>query len=279
MRVGVTGASGFIGSHLLSALKRAGKSVIPFQRKNQTGTFEVAALKNFVQDKDLIYHLGGVNRASDLEIISGNLISALNLAQAVKEAKKPERLVFVSSAQVYDPFSRSPIKESCSGKPSTIYGIAKKAAEDIILLSRLDCVILRFTNVYGPGCLPYYNSVIATLCDRAVQGQTLTLNGDGRQGRDFVYINDAVAALLAVEKGPPGIFNVSSGAVESLHTIAHEIKREIPEVNIEYHKDADLGGPSYFCDPSRFMKKYPWTPQTSLRKGIQETLRWAKEGT
>ena len=278
MRVGVTGASGFIGSHLFAALKKRGDSIISLQRRNQTGPFDAPALKQFVQGKDVIYHLAGVNRASGQDIISGNLACTLHLVQAIRETKKPARLVFASSAQVYSPVSRNPIKEDRRGNPATLYGVTKKAAEDLICLHGLDYVILRFANIYGPGCRSYHNSVIATLCDRAVRGQPLVLNGDGKQGRDFVYIDDAVSALLAVDEGPSGIFNVSSGTIISLRRIVNAIKHQIPKVPVEYCQDADTGGPSYCCDPTRFMKKYPWKPETSLRKGIRETLDWAKAG-
>ena len=279
MRIGITGTSGFIGSHLFTALKKSGNLIIPFQRKNQTGSFNSKALRKFVRDKDLIYHLAGVNRAPDKEIIYGNLVSTFELIQAIKETKRNLRLVFASSSQIYRSTSRMPMKESYSGAPKTLYGVVKKCAEDLIRLSGFDYVILRFTNVYGPKCRPYYNSVIATFCDRAVQGKPLILNGDGKQGRDFIYIDDVVSALLAVLNGPSGTFNVCSGNVISIRKIAQAIKQEIPQVPIEYHQETDPGGLSYCCDPTRFMKKYLWKPKTSLRKGVRETLNWFKRSS
>ena len=274
MRIGITGASGFIGSRLLAAFRERGETVSAFRRK-KSPSFDSSCFKNFVQDKDVIYHLAGVNRASGSEVVMGNLLATLHLTQAILESGSKARIIFASSSQVYEPGQRYPIKESRPAKPITLYGIAKRAAEDVIVWSGLNCLILRIANVYGPGCRPYHNSAVATFCHQAVRGQTLTINGDGSQGRDFVYIDDVIECLWLAREGKPGTYNVSSGKIVSLKRLVDEIRREVLSLNVEYHKDVDAGAPSYSCDGSRFMKEYRWKPKTSLRQGVQETLKWA----
>jgi len=239
MRIGVTGASGFIGGHLMNALKELpGATVSPLIRKRKNSPPTLTELKNFVKNKNLIYHLSGVNRGSDEEILCGNILGTLRLLVAVKTYGSPKtRIVFASSSQVYK-WGKNALKESHATEPESLYGISKKSAEDLIRISGLPHIILRLSNVYGPGCRPDYNSVIATFCDRAIRHLPLTLDGNGRQGRDFIYIDDVVRAL--VEAGTKkqtsirSVYNISSGRMASLRQVIGNIKRAGLGVSVEY---------------------------------------------
>ncbi|NIQ00716.1 MAG: NAD-dependent epimerase/dehydratase family protein, partial [Nitrospinaceae bacterium] len=120
-----------------------------------------------------------------------------------------------------------------------------KSAEDLIRLSGFPHCILRLTNVYGPGTRPHYNSVIGTFCDQAVRGRPVTLHGDGRQGRDFIYIDDVVDALIhagtASATSRAGIFNLSSGKVVSLKQIVTQIRQAGANLKVEVHPDVPSG--------------------------------------
>jgi len=283
MRIGVTGASGFIGSHLINALKVNPRvTVSPFLRKRENSPPALTELKSFVKNKNLIYHLAGVNRGPDEDILCGNILGTLHLLVAVKTFGSPKtRIVFASSSQVYrHGRNNGLLKESCATQPESLYGVSKKTAEDLIRLSGLDHTILRLSNVYGPGCRPNYNSVIATFCDRAVRGLPLTVNGNGKQGRDFIFIDDVVRAMALAGTGKQekkrAVYNISSGRVSSLRQVIGNIKRTGENVNVEYQKkDA---GYSYACDSSRFQKNYGWQPATSLTAGIKKTLGGLRKG-
>ncbi|GJL79612.1 MAG: NDP-sugar dehydratase or epimerase [Nitrospinaceae bacterium] len=281
MRIGVTGASGFIGSHLMDALKNVPEvSVAPLSRKRQNPT--LTELKTFVQKKDLIYHLAGINRGSDEEILQGNVLGTLHLLVAIKTFGSPlTRIVFASSSQVYKLGKvGSGIKESRATEPQSLYGVSKKTAEDLIRLSGLDNIILRLSNVYGPGCRPNYNSVIATFCDRAVNNRPLNIDGTGKQGRDFIYIDDVIQAMVlaGTRKQPQKqtVYNISSGRLSTLRQVIGHIKRSRKEVNVEYKNSDD--GYSYVCDSSRFQRKYGWKPKTPLSAGIRNILQGLKKG-
>lgn len=265
----------------MKALKQLpGTTVSPLVRKRKNAPPTLAELKNFVKDKNLIYHLAGVNRGSDEEILCGNILGTLRLLVAVKTSGSQDtRIVFASSSQVYKR-GKIMIKETHATEPESLYGISKKSSEDLIRLSGLDHIVLRLSNVYGPGCRPDYNSVIATFCDRAVRRLPLTIDGNGRQGRDFIYIDDVVRALLEAgtrtQTSKQPIYNISSGKVASLRQVIGNIKRAGLGVNVEYQNGN--GDVSYGCDPSRFSKVYTWKPETSLAMGIKHTLRGIEEG-
>jgi UDP-glucose 4-epimerase len=281
MRIGVTGASGFIGGHLMNALAELpDATVTPLIRKRKNTPPTLTELKNFVKDKQLIYHLSGVNRGSEEEILCGNILGTLRLLVAVKTYGSPEtRIVFASSSQVYK-HGKNALKESHATEPESLYGVSKKAAEDLIRLSGLQTIVLRLSNVYGPGCRPNYNSVIATFCDRAVRRLPLRVDGNGKQERDFIYIDDVVRAFLEVgtktHTTERAVYNISSGRVASLRQVIGNIKRAGVGVDVEYQNGS--AGISFGCDPSRFCKVYDWKPRTSLSLGIKHTLEGFQEG-
>ena len=141
-------------------------------------------------------------------------------------------------------------------------------------------IVLRLSNVYGPGCRPDYNSVIATFCDRAVRRLPLRVDGNGKQERDFIYIADVVRAFLEAgtrtQATRRAVYNISSGRVASLRQVIGNIKRAGVGVDVEYQNGS--AGISLGCDPSRFRKVYDWKPKTSLSLGIKHTLEGFQEG-
>ncbi len=278
--IGVTGASGFIGSHLTNKLRssRAGEISL-LNRANGKSVPSVGTLQKFAANLDLIYHLGGVNRGNSKEIIEGNILYTANLAEAIQSLPEPRpSVIFISSAQVYSITGLNfKIRESQTAQPESLYGVCKKAAEAILQASGLDHTILRFTNIYGPGCRPDYNSTVATFCDRAVRGKPICIHGNGKQSRNFLFIDDAVRALTLAGKVPAKrgatIYNVSGGSMISLNQIVAKIKRRIPGLIVERDSETH-GGLSYGCDDSRFSKRFQWKPKVSLDQGIRQTLDW-----
>ena len=275
-RIGITGASGFIGSHLVPALRDFGK-IVTLPRGKALPS--LSQLKKFTSGVDLFFHLGGVNRGTDEEILNGNIMATLRFLDAVKNYGKPSaRILFASSSQVYRLNKiKGKISESSPLQPSSVYGASKKAAEDLIRLSGLPYTILRLANVYGPGCRPNYNSVVATLCQQAQKGLPLQINGKGKQSRDFVYIDDVVQAFVLagfIEKKMEGkTYNISSGHMTSLVKIVNAIKKHAKRVNVKFIP-IEEDNISYCCDASKFKRDYGWKPMTSLSKGIMKSLKY-----
>ena len=275
IRIGVTGASGFIGSHLITILKGYGK-VVTLSRKGSLPT--TAQLKNFVSGVELVFHLGGVNRGTDEEILTGNITGTLRLLEAIRKYGKPSaKMLFASSTQVYRlKKSGDKISESTPLQPDSIYGISKKSAEDLIRISGLPHTVLRLANVYGPGCRPNYNSVVATLCQRARKNLPLQINGKGNQGRDFIYIDDVIQAFLLAgfnEKSRERkVYNVSSGRITTLKKIINTIKQIEKGIKVEFNVEGE-DKVSYCCDSTRFKRDFGWKPRTSLSQGIERSLK------
>ena len=275
IRIGVTGASGFIGSHLMNALKGHGK-VVTLSRNGSLPT--TAQLKNFASGVELVFHLGGVNRGTDEEILTGNITGTLRLLEAIRKYGKPStKMLFASSTQVYRlKKTGDKISESTSLQPDSIYGISKKSAEDLIRISGLSHTVLRLANVYGPGCRPNYNSVVATLCQRARKNLPLQINGKGTQGRDFIYIDDVIQAfLLAGFNGKSRqrkVYNVSSGRITTLKKIINTIKQIEKGIKVEFNAEEE-DKVSYCCDSMRFNRDFGWKPRTSLSQGIERSMK------
>jgi len=173
MKIGITGWRGFIGSHLSQRID----NIVLFQGDMRN----LDAVKEFVWQCDRIYHLASKNRAKDGEILANNLVSTGNLVLATKLLGARTEIVFASSKQV-------------EWSPDSEYGMVKMVEENIIRKARKWC-IFRIPNVYGPGCKPFYNSVVATFAYQLVHREPCTTRQPFAT-REFVYIDDVIEALV-----------------------------------------------------------------------------------
>ncbi len=176
MKIGITGADGFVGRYLVSALSEA----ILFQG-DLTNLNDV---RSFVKDCDRIYHVAGKNRANAGAILKNNLVSTANIILSMKLENKYPELIFASSQQVH-------------WNADSEYGFTKAVEEDIVQRASKWC-IYRIPNVYGPGGKPFYNSVIATFCYQISEGEKVIINDPTIQ-REFIYIDDLIYHLLRPE--------------------------------------------------------------------------------
>jgi len=161
MRAGVTGHEGFVGKHVMRALKRRGIGDVIGLDRAQGGLLDRAAVDRFVDSVDAVIHLAGVNRASsEQEFVDGNVEATRRLLEAMAARGRKPKIVFSSSIH--------------AGRPDP-YGRTKLAAEELVAeFARrhgFPAVILRVTNVFGEGCRPFYNSVVATFCHQVARGE------------------------------------------------------------------------------------------------------------
>ena len=283
MKVVVTGSSGFIGSHLLHALKQLPAiEVCPFQQGVHS-LFDPETLKPLLKKSRVVYHLAGANRAAPHELMGVNVIGTLNVLEAMRQVADADvRLVFLSSFQVYRPAPEPfMVDESFPLGPESLYGMSKKMAEELISFYGLPSIIFRPSNIYGPRCRPYYNSVISTFCDLMVKGKPLTLNGTGEQSRDCIYVDDVIRAMVkAVEYNAQGVevFNLCSGKLASLNEVIAALAN-ISGSKSEIVKNVIPQDYRFLKGSNRKAREVlNWSPEIDLAEGLELTYRWFERG-
>lgn len=300
----VTGATGFIGSHLVRRLSDEGWTVSALLRPGSelgrlSGTEEtVKVVRGDVTDcravtsaveaarPDAVFHLAmapahpGDSAPARLEMIRHSVVGTAAVAEACIGAQ-PVRLVHAGSALEYAP-GDSPHTEDDPIGPVSFRGMAKACATTVVATYSnelgLDATVARIFSTYGP--LEPKHRFIPTLVSAALDGTDIRLTRPGIR-HDFVYVSDVADALIAIaEKGQPGeIFNVASGVEWSNEEVV-EIAEKVTGASIrigpgEYPaKDADA--PSRVADVSKTRRMLGWTAKRSLADGLGATYEWLR---
>lgn len=248
MNVLVTGATGFIGSHLCRELLQRGYRVFGLSRSGRTQNLgavlnhkEFHLLRGDLRDADVVrnmigdcdvracFHLAAqLPQLGDSEdpfsSLDINAVGTLNLLQAA-HLGSVDRFIYASSIDVYsEPPQYLPVDEKHPLQPSTVYGLGKLAAELWCgsYSSAMNIVVLRCSIVYGQG--QEKARAISRFIEQALQHRPITLYGDGTQSNDFVHVKDVVeASLLALEKEKTGTYNIGSGEEVSVMDLAKRI--------------------------------------------------------
>lgn len=186
IKIGITGSDGFIGKYLADVLKRRKNIKLSYFDLPKNDLFNLASVERFVAGQDVIIHAAAVNRGKNFEIIAGSVAATYNLISAVKKSKtnKKTKVIFLSSTQ---------------SETDTIYGLSKKLAEimlqDFSQEHRWPISILRLTNVFGEGCRPFYNSVVATFCFQVARGKNPVISNSQKK-ISLIYIKDVADIVL-----------------------------------------------------------------------------------
>lgn len=282
LRVGITGGNGFIGSNLTGLLK---SKKINFSLLNDRKhfLFKKESLKDFVKDKDIIFHLAASIRDDDEKMFKVNALGTANLLRAMIEyGPKNNKIIFTSTFQIYNSQTKSLIvKEDGLIEPSSFHAVSKFAAEQLIKFycrdSKLKGIILRLSNVYGPGGRPFYNSVIATFLDLIKNDQPLIINGDGKQSRDFIFIDDVVDALYKSISFIPQnceTFNICSGELISLNEIIDVFKEAAGKrIKITYNKDFIEKSYPLKGSFGKAKKILNWIPRADFKLELKELYK------
>lgn len=306
----VTGAAGFIGSHLCEYLTEKGFEVIGIDsfmdyyprsikeasiadlRRHQNFEFIEANLLEMDLAKlfdgvDVIFHQAaqaGV-RASwgrDFKIYSDNNILATQmLLEACKESPV-NKFIYASSSSVYGDTEDLPMRETSLPRPVSPYGVSKLAAEHLCWLYfknfGIPTVSLRYFTVYGARQRP--DMAFHRFFRWALEGEVLEVYGDGEQSRDFTHVNDiAEANWLASEKAPAGeVFNIGGGSRITLNGaigIIGEITGREIEVNYQAKQKGDVRHTK--ADMTKAEEKLGYKPKVSIRQGLQAEYEWVRE--
>jgi UDP-glucose 4-epimerase len=297
----VTGGAGFIGSHLCEALLTRGDEVRVLDDlstgKRANLASEVELIVGDVADAAIVQRaVDGVAGCFHLAAIASvergindwlgthrtNLTGTITVFNAVRPAKCP--VVYASSAAVYGDAATLPIAETASCRPLSAYGADKYGCE---LHARVashvhstPTVGLRFFNVYGPRQDPRspYSGVISIFCERILRGAPVDVFGDGLQTRDFVYVEDVVAALLAAMRSRPScapVFNVCTGRATSVLDLARTIA-DTAKAKLAVRHQPPRAGEIRHSTGSRLQSQTSLSlPESvALQTGLAKVLDW-----
>lgn len=298
MKYVVTGAAGFIGSHLAEALQREGHEVLgvdsftdyydPAVKERNARGLDVRRL-DLARDEldftawDGVFHLAGQPGVRSFgEVfplyVERNVLASQRVFDAAAAADA--RVVFASSSSVYGEAERYPTPEETAPRPLSPYGITKLACEHLVRASGrslgLDAVVLRYFNAYGPRQRP--DMAFPRVVSALVEGSPFTLYGDGEQSRSFTYVGDVVAAsVLAMERAGSGaIYNVGGGQEATMNE-AIAMLESIAGRRLDIQRDEAVDGDQRRtkADTTRIRDELGWRPSTSLEEGLRAQWEWA----
>ena len=316
MRTLVTGGAGFIGSHIVEELLRRGDTVrvldnfssgtrenlnefrgSPGFRTGQ-GNLEILegdlrdarSVKAAVRDMDRVFHLAAfvsvpqsmVDPETCFAVNVGGTVSLLEAARRAGARK----IVLSSSTAVYGDTDVFPTTEETPLRPLSPYALSKQVNELYARLYTrtmgLPVTALRYYNVYGPRQRPDsdYAAVIPIFVRHLVAGEQITIFGDGKQSRDFIFVKDVVRAnLLASESDAAGeAFNICTGRETNLLDLMEELSEvspRQPEVLFEAPRPGDIY--RSVGSPARAAASFGFRAQTSLADGLAQTVAWMKD--
>ncbi|MDQ5848604.1 MAG: NAD-dependent epimerase/dehydratase family protein [Pseudomonadota bacterium] len=300
----VLGGAGFIGSHITEALVQSGHHVKVFDRPHVdrlallpregvevfTGDFlNPYALASALRGTDIVFHLVSTTlpkTSNDNPVydVESNVIGSLRLIALCRE-HAVRKVVFVSSGgTVYGIPKSLPVTEDHPTDPICSYGIHKLALEKYLQLAHrlygLEYCILRPANLYGPGQrLDVSQGAVAVFLDRALQGLPIEIWGDGSVVRDYVYVDDAVDAILKAARytGAQRIFNIGSGKGTSLNQLVAEIEKLLGRpIKVNYAATRNLDVPANVLDPALARRHLEWSATTPLGEGLRRTYEWLR---
>lgn len=302
MKILVTGGAGFIGSHVSDALLSAGHQVDILDDLSSGKRANVPRrARLFVHDicsdaaASLIKTEGYqvlVHHAAQMDVRRSvadpgfdarvNLLGLLNLMEAGRSAGL-KKVVFASTGgALYGEPEQGPQAESHATKPVSPYGIAKLASERYLYFYEhqydISYVALRYGNVFGPRQNPHGEAgVVAIFTQRLLNGQLVTINGDGLQTRDYVYVDDvAQANVAAIEyEGGSGAFNIGTGIETDVVTLFVQIRKSLGLSTRVRHGPAKSGEQRRsVLDCTRARDELHWRPQVNVQEGLAMTTRW-----
>jgi UDP-glucuronate 4-epimerase len=293
----VTGAAGFIGSHLAEALVAGGHDVraidcvTPYYdarlKEENVAALELERL-DLAEDEldfrgaDAVFHLAGQPGVRSFgsvfaDYLRDNVLATQRVLEAAAAAGV--RVVLASSSSVYGDAERFPTREDVEPHPVSPYGVTKLACEHLARTYAqsfgADAVTLRYFTVYGPRQRP--DMAFARMIAALVEGRPFELYGDGSRSREFTYVADAVRATIAAAAAPSGaVYNVGGGSEASMDEAIAVLQRVAGrELEVERGPVAAGDMRRTAADTSRIGAELGWRPTTALEDGLRLQWEWA----
>jgi nucleoside-diphosphate-sugar epimerase len=296
MRYLVTGAAGFIGSHLSEGLRDQGHHVVGLDCF--TDYYDVALMEENTRGQEIlridlardpidldgfdgVFHLAGqpgVRSFGDVfeTYLERNVLASQRLFEVA--ARDGVRVVFASSSSIYGEAEEYPTAEDVLPRPVSPYGITKLTCEHLARATArsfgLDVVVLRYFNAFGPRQRPDMAFTRIAMC--LAEGRPFDLFGDGLQSRSFTYVEDVVRGTIAAMESGSGVYNVGGGEEATMGaTIAILEELAGRELEIRSHPAVPGDQRRTKADTTRIREALGWEPETTLRDGLAAQWKWA----
>ncbi|MBI5644475.1 NAD-dependent epimerase/dehydratase family protein [Candidatus Kaiserbacteria bacterium] len=304
MKVLVTGGAGFIGSHVVDALLREGHKVVVLDNvssgheKNVRTGVKVYRMSLsdpkletiFKKEKiEAVCHLAAKTNMREsltdpFADIESNIVGLVHLLEVCTKKYKIKKFIFSSTGgALYGDPESVPVKENAPTQPISPYGIGKLAGERYLYyyhkVHALPVVILRYSNVYGPrNERKKHVGAVTVFIQNVLAGKPITINGDGTQTRDFVYVEDlAYANVLALKRAKKDylVVNVSGSKETSVNEMIRTIEKHAGKKAIVKHAPKIRGEimRSHLSN-AKARKELRWQPKFSINEGIKKTVRY-----
>ena len=304
-RVLVTGAAGFIGCHLVEALAAAGVEVVGLDNERSGDWSRVQApceqirrdladlspddLVALCSGVDVVFHLAAEKhnsaRATPQRIIDVNISATNRLFDAAGRAGCP-KVVFASSLYAYGSIGPLPMRETDIPAPVTMYGMSKLAGEQMLRVASnehaLGWTVARLFFIYGPRQFAEggYKSVIVSNFERLMQNEAPTVYGDGEQALDYVYVDDAIGALLAMAtpEHDGTVLNIASGRAVTVNELtAAMLAVSGSDVAARTCPPDWTAGSSRVGEPTAAAAELGWKAETPVEVGLRRCWEWMRK--
>ena len=304
MKILVTGGAGFIGSHVVDAYVAAGHEVVvvddlstgkrenlnPKARFHQLDVQDPKVVDLIRDERPAVVNLHAAQmdvRRSVADPVFDARTNIIGLIQCLEGARKANarRVIFVSSGGApYGEQEAFPAPETHPTNPVSPYGVSKRAGELYAFFYQAEYQLpffaLRYANVYGPRQDPHGEAgVVAIFAGKMLRGEPITVNGDGKQTRDYVFVGDVVQAnLAALDREPCGAVNVGTGIETDVNRLAELILQASGSKSEVTHGPAKQGEQRRsVIDCTKAAEKLGWRPSVPLAEGLRRTVEWFRQ--
>lgn len=275
----VTGGSGFIGSHLVDALKAQNKEIQIIDLKSGQ---DIRNPLNFSAER--VFHLAALadivpSIENPIEYYNTNVTGTLNVLEAARKSGC-KKFVYAASASCYGQDPITPSWETLRCQPAYPYALTKYLGEQLVMhwsrVYGIPAISLRLFNVYGPRSRTNgtYGAMFGTFLAQMANDKSVTIVGDGSQSRDFIYVSDVVEAmLLAADSSHSGIYNIGSGQPVSVNRIV-----DLLVAKEKVYIPKRPGEPDITCaDISKAKRDLGWEPKVSIEEGVVKLLEYVAD--